>query len=287
MYNENIGFSKFAEKMENKLHTWYFLPTVLLFTICNWLLEVKKWQNLVFSIKKINIRVAAEQSLGSLTASLITPNRIGEYGAKAIYYKRGNRRKIMLLNLIGNMAQMGVTVFFGVLGLFYISLFMPLPEKGYPLPQATIVLLGTGLISIFIYFKFNKKIRGFYIDKIVRFINKRPLYLKVKNIVFSVLRYLVFSHQFYFLLVVFNVEVAYLATMSLIFSTYLLASVVPGLPFFDWLIKGSVALYIFSLIQVDELTIVAITLLMWLFNFGLPALLGSYFVLNFNLAKQK
>ncbi|WP_375242595.1 hypothetical protein [Lacinutrix sp.] len=60
--------------------------------------------------------MALQQSLGSLTASLFTPNRIGEYGAKAIYFKKQFRKRILLLNLIGNLLQMTVTVVFGIIG---------------------------------------------------------------------------------------------------------------------------------------------------------------------------
>jgi hypothetical protein len=93
---------------------------------------------------------------------------------------------------------------------------------------------------------------------------------------------LVFSHQFYFLLRLFGVETDYITLMALITSMYLLASIIPGLALLDWLIKGTVAIWVFSFLGVNELIVVTITLLMWLLNFGLPAVIGSYFVLNFN-----
>jgi len=52
--------------------------------------------------QKIAFPQAYKQSLASLTAAIITPNRIGEYGVKALYFKRNFRKKIMLLNFIGN-----------------------------------------------------------------------------------------------------------------------------------------------------------------------------------------
>ena len=37
----------------------------------------------------------------------------------------------------------------------------------------------------------------------------------------------------------------------------------------------------------DELIIITITLFMWILNFGFPAIIGSYFVLNFSFSNQK
>ena len=76
--------------------------------------------------------------------------------------------------------------------------------------------------------------------------------------------------------------------MFLVFAMYLIASTIPSLPMFDWLIKGSVAVFVFGLIGVNELVIVSITSIMWLLNFALPAVIGSYFVINFRfISKQK
>ena len=79
----------------------------------------------------------------------------------------------------------------------------------------------------------------------------------------------------------------YYTLMSLIFSTYFIASIVPGLSIFDWVIKGSVAVFIFNFIHVNPLTIVSVTTFMWLLNFAVPALIGSLFVLNFKMVTAK
>jgi hypothetical protein len=47
------------------------------------------------------------------------------------------------------------------------------------------------------------------------------------------------------------------------------------------IIRGSVAVYLFSFVDVNELTILAVVTIMWLLNFVLPSIFGSYYVLNF------
>ena len=64
----------------------WVLIAVLLFTDANWLLEIYKWKLLASTEKRITFFEAYQQSLASLTASIITPNRIGEYGVKALFF---------------------------------------------------------------------------------------------------------------------------------------------------------------------------------------------------------
>jgi hypothetical protein len=48
-------------------------------------------------------------------------------------------------------------------------------------------------------------------------------------------------------------------------------------------VKGSVALYLFSFADINNITILSVTTLMWLLNFVIPSIFGSYFVLNFSM----
>ncbi|HIE45645.1 MAG TPA: hypothetical protein EYP87_05675, partial [Flavobacteriaceae bacterium] len=92
VHNNSISLSEFILQLEKIFTNNYNAVFILLsFTFFNWFFEILKWKNLVAIIKNIPFIEALKQSLGSLTASLFTPNRIGEYGAKAFYfYKEQN-----------------------------------------------------------------------------------------------------------------------------------------------------------------------------------------------------
>ena len=283
VYNEQINFIEFIKQLEASISgsgTTVFILIGL--SLLNWLFEILKWKSLASSLRKITFFESLQQSLGALTASLFTPNRIGEYGAKAIYYQKGYRRKIMLLNLIGNGAQMTTTTLFGIAGLVYFLMHYEVDLEVYHLRKAGYLLAFFVAFVLFGSRYGSRKIQGFYIDRILNFIKELPFDAHFKNGLFSCIRYLIFSFQFYFLLKVFAVEIDYFTAMALISSMYFIASIVPGLSFFDWLIKGSVAVWVFSFYPVNELIMVTITLLMWSLNFAIPAIFGSYFVLNFN-----
>lgn len=54
---------------------------------------------------------------------------------------------------------------------------------------------------------------------------------------------------------------------------------------FDVVIKASVVVFLSGFVEVNELTILSIITIMWLINFIIPSVFGSYFVLNFKLPK--
>lgn len=267
-------------------NSWLLL-LLLLFTDVNWILEIFKWKTLASHEKKITFFEAYEQCLASLTASIITPNRIGEYGAKSLYFEKKQRKKVMVLNLIGNLSQLAITVFFGIVGMFFLN---PYFKVGLFSFNATKFFLFLSLLGLLFLIGKNlgvtKKMAELKV-KILRYSKQLPQKILIKTLVYSLFRYLVFSHQFYFFLRLFNVETDYFTFISLIFGTYFIASIIPGLSIFDWVIKGSVAVFIFSFIHVNPLTIVSITTLMWLLNFAIPVLIGSIFVLNFKMVTAK
>ncbi|MFD1293411.1 hypothetical protein ACFQ5N_06140 [Lutibacter holmesii] len=279
--NQLLTFATLTQQFQVAFsnNIWAFIA-ILLCTDVNWFLEIFKWKNLVNTFQKITFFKAYEQSFGAHTASLITPNRIGEYGAKALYFKKEYHKKIVGLNFIGNMCQLTATTFFGCIGLVYVLLNFKInfPEFN----TKTLLIVGI-ILSILLLFK--KQFRFFKIEQyplqFSQFLKSISTATYIKTLSFSFMRYLVFSHQFYFLLQLFGVKTDYFTLMSFIFCMYFFASFIPSLSIFDWVIKGSVAVWLFQFIEVNELTIITVTTFMWILNFALPAILGSVFVLNF------
>jgi len=284
--NDQLQFSVFYENLI--FYDVFQIKNILLlliFTFFNYFFEILKWESLASSYTKITRKAAAIQSLAALTASLITPNRIGEYGAKAMYFKQSLRTQIVGLNVVGNVYQMGMTIIFGVLGFGYFMYQHILSIDFYKVFK----FLLFGLFVVFALFLCTKyfKCIGNSSNKVKTFIKKIPFRLHLKIALFSFLRFVVFSHQFYFLIGVFKVDISYLNAISAITSMYLIASIFPMLSLLDVVLKGTVAIWIFYFYGVEPVTILSITTLMWIANFVFPAIIGSYFVLTFkpNLVK--
>ena len=248
---------------------------LLLLSFLNRYFEILKWQNLVSVIKNISVGEATKQVLGALTAGIFTPNGMGEYAGKALFFDKSKTKKIVFLNLICNGIQLILSVFFGVLGLFYL---------GFTIWVLAIIGLCVVLFLIFFFSK-KIKIKGNSIETLMGKINEIPKSVHQKNIFLAVCRYLIFSHQYYFLFLAFDVDLPYFTMMATIAAVYFLASSLPTFQFLDFAVKGSVAVYFFGILNVNEWIVIFISTLMWFLNIVLPVIIGSYFVLNFKMKR--
>lgn len=258
----------------------YLLILFILFAAGNWFFEILKWKTLVSTIEEIDFKIAMKQSLASLTVSLATPNRIAEYGAKAIFFEPKNRKKILLLNFYSGATQMLVTCIFGIIGLLYFF-----QNFNLNLSYKSILILSlTGLTLFVIGYSLKEKnilFKGFSIANTIRFLKNISPSVKVRIFVFSLIRYSLFSSLFYGLLLFFGANIPLFQAYLLIFSMYILVSILPTLFIFDVVIRGGVAVWLFSFAGVPELVVLSTVLSMWLLNFVLPSILGSFYVVTY------
>ena len=268
--NENLDWQKFNTLFQ-KNQSVLGIALILFLSFLNRYLEILKWQNLVSSIKIISIGEATKQVLAALTAGIFTPNGVGEYAGKALYYEKSQTKQILFLNLICNGIQLILTILFGTIGLWIL---------GFRFWVLGIIGLSF-LLFLISYFTKKITIKGYSIEKFVEKINEIPKAIHKKNIILGIARYITFSHQYYFLLLAFDVNLPYFTLIATIMTVYFLASSLPSFQFLDFAVKGSVAVYFFSKLDVNEWIVVFITTLMWFLNVVIPVLMGSYFVLKF------
>ena len=270
--NDKLDWEKFIVLFQ-KNQSVLGISFILLLSILNRFFEILKWQNLVSYLHKISLPEATKQVLGALTAGLFTPNGVGEYAGKALFFEKSKAKIIVFLNLICNGIQMILSIIFGILGLWFLGF--------------RFWVLGILGISIFLilFSVFLKKIniKGYSIERMIRKINEIPKAIHQKNIFLAICRYLVFSHQYYFLFLAFDVDLPYLTMMATIASVYFLASSLPTFQFLDFAVKGSVAVYFFGILGVNEWIVVFISTLMWFLNIVLPVIIGSYYVMNYKI----
>jgi hypothetical protein len=277
-HNKNIEFDSFwSFLIDFNLFSLKNILFLSIFTLFNWVSEITKWQFLVKKIQPISWSTACIQTLASSTLAMITPIRTGEYGVKVLYYSKSLRKDIALAAFIGNSYQLLISLGLGVFGILYLFKYF---EKGFISIVFVIFLLG--LLTLFLLFAFRntfsflrtwfpKFLTGF------RFMN----HTENRNaFLLSLIRYLIFSHQFYFLITLFGIDISYIDAMASITAMYGLTSVVPILPLFDFLLKGSVSILVFSFFNVDPILIITIASIMWILNFAIPALIGSVFMLK-------
>ena len=268
--NDKLDWNKFLILLREKQSVWGIL-FLLSLSFANRFLEILKWQNLVSFLKPISLGESTKQVLGALTAGIFTPNGLGEYAGKALYFEKIKTKKIIFLNLICNGIQMILTIIFGTIGLLIL-------EYNFWVAMILLLVIAFWLLA---YFSKTIRIKGHSIEKLIDKINEIPKQIHKKNNLLALCRYLVFSHQYYFLFLAFDVDLPYLTMMATIAAVYFLASSLPSFQFLDFAVKGSVAVFFFGKLGVNEWIVVFISTLMWFLNVVLPVVIGSYYVLKF------
>ncbi len=254
---------------------------LVLLSFLNWFFEILKWQVLAKKLKYISFSESTRQVLTAHTSSIFTPFKIGEYGAKTLFFDKKQAKKVVFLNFLGNMAQLSATILFGIAGLFFFI--------KWNFPQWLVLYLifvSLGLLFLLAGRRWtafrNLKIKGFSLQKITDFIKSIPTSDQLKVLTFSFLRYVFFSFQFCLLLSLLT-PVSWAVVFQLVFTMYLLSSLLPVLQLFDFAVKGGVAVLVFSAIPAQIVVLVAF--IMWVLNAMVPAMVGSWFVLSFNTKK--
>ena len=274
--NDKLNWEKFLI-LFHKNQSVVGILFLLLLSFLNRYFEILKWQNLAQVVKPISLYEATKQVLAALTLGVFTPVGVGEYAGKALYFDKKDTKKIIFLNLICNGIQIVATGVFGILGMLLLGYWL----WSFGIIAITIVFL------MFSYFTKKIKIKGYSIDDLLENINEIPKKIHRKNFILGMCRYLVFSHQYYFLFLAFDVDLPYTTLMATITTVYFLASIIPSFQFLDFALKGSLAVYFFGILGVNEWVVVFVTTLMWFLNIVLPVIIGSYFVMIFKVLPQK
>lgn len=272
--DDQLSWKQFSEILQDKFSiSW--LIFMLGFSFVNRFLEILKWQNLVEVIERISLYTATKQVLAGVTAGLFTPNGIGEYAGKALYFPKDKTKRILFLNVICNGIQLIIAIFFGLIGLLYL---------GYTYTFLIILFILLMLVS-FLFLTKNAKIKGYSVQLFVEKITEIPKKIHRKNTLLAIARYVTFTHQYYFLFLLFGVKIDYFTLMATVTAVYFIASSLPSFQFLDFIVKGSVAIWFFNKLNIDDYVVLFISTFMWLANVVLPVIIGSYFVLIFKPKK--
>lgn len=281
--NPEVSWQSILEVVTQKQGSWLLL--FLGMAMINWGLEIKKWQLLVSSLDPIDLKTSMKQCLSAFTISILTPMRIGDYAGKTIYFPREQTNHVLRRNFLGNAAQMLVTLVLGVIGMIFLILQNELPlslNLELYLLIAGLLVLGISILAF----------RGEWIKKSVLI---KPLIREIRLLgptvltwvlILSILRYLCFSILFYGILVFFNAEIGLAAVIPLICSMYLLVSIAPTILILDVVVRGGIAVWLFSFAQVPEVIVLSTVFLMYLLNFAIPALVGSWHVFHYSIARK-
>ncbi|RYM35056.1 hypothetical protein ERX46_06690 [Brumimicrobium glaciale] len=273
-----IEFNQFQSlKIENPI--WFIL--VLFFLPLNWGLELFKWQR-ILKVNQISysLKDLTHSLFSGVTTGIITPNRIGNFIGRMLFFKGKVRGQLILGTLYSNFAQFIVTLIFGGIGFLFLFDFL-LSSFGNAIVSVLIVIF---VLSILFYFAvpFVPLSRIKFLNKkqniLIQF-QKQSIYLVFPLLTISGMRYLVFSTQFLFMLMAFGISPSFMLYAG-IFLVYLVSTLTPSLLFGKLIIRETAGLIILSLFVENDAIIVISSLLLWFINLGIPSLLGLVFIIR-------
>ena len=284
------------EAVTREKHFALWLALVVCLMPVNLLLESRKWQYLMQKLETVSLGVSLKAVLAGISVSVFLPNRIGDYLGRVFVLKKADRLQATLATLLGSMAQLLTTLLFGMISLaFFLPQWINLSTtlNRWALTGLIFSLILAAAVLVFAYLNFAvfsdllRRISGRLYNKIARYAEVFSWYA-IKELLFvlwiSILRYLVFSLQFYLFLHIFQVPIGYFQAMMVIGLIYLLMSIIPTIALSEIGVRGSVSLYVFGLFFNDSLTelmnrhIIAASSALWLLNLALPAIMGILFI---------
>jgi len=261
----------------------------------NWGLEALKWQRLIKGFSNYRFWRIFQAILAGVTVGIFTPNRVGEYGGRVLLVEAEHNWKAVIATMVGSFSQLLALLSLGLLGLIYFAMqYLDFDAQ----VLYTLLFLGFVLIAVMLF--------GFYnIDLLIPFVKRIPyihllqnqlIHLRVLTqyssreltitLLYSTLRYLTYSTQYYFMLRFFGIDMSLLTGFSGIATIYLVQSSIPLPPLIDLLARGEVALFVWQRFSEDEIAILGSTFALFIFNLLVPAIIGAIFILRINVLKS-
>ncbi len=265
---------------------------VFILMIVNWTVESLKWRFMIGKIEKISLRTSLEAVYSGLTVSFFTPNRIGEYAGRVFHLREGKRMQATFITVIENSSQLLVTIITGsVACMFYIREYLVIDQWIFYIVR--FLLFAFTVFFTFLFFNLDlfEKIFGRlnlseYWKKIFHVF---ALYTKAelfRVLLLSLVRYIVFSLQFFILLRAYGSAFELLPCLMMTAMTFFVMSVVPTFTIAELGIRGAVSAYFFGKLTPDVLPVLNATFSLWLVNLALPALAGAFFIFDFRFEKN-
>ncbi|MFT3910092.1 MAG: lysylphosphatidylglycerol synthase domain-containing protein [Ferruginibacter sp.] len=281
-------------------HSWTDMRFWIVFALMfiNWGIEAAKWRRLISPLERFSFSRSVKSVLAGCSITMLTPNRIGEYGGRIMYVAEENRLKAISLTILGSISQLTVTMFMGTVGLVILRdsdggmLLSSLP--GFLNNAIIYFSFIVTVILLLVYFKVHffiqliariKILKGVikYIDVVDIFSGKQLL----RILFLSFFRYMVFILQYVLLLQVMGVNISFVLSFWVLTIFYLTMVLLPTIGFIELPVRATASLKLLSVYSSNILGIQAAAFGIWLINLVIPAIIGSLLIFGIKIMKER
>ena len=99
-----------------------------------------------------------------------------------------------------------------------------------------------------------------------------------KVLFLSMLRYSVYSFQFFLLIRFVNIDISLFQSLTMSALSFLSMSIIPTIALTEIGVRGSVAIYFFGFLSDNAIGIMTASFALWIINLVVPAIFGVFFV---------
>ena len=280
------------------------LVLLILLMLLNWSIEAFKWRLLVSKMQKISFIDALKGVWCGVTIGIFTPNRVGEFGGRILFLRERNQVKGIIVTLIGSFGQITTTLITGLSSLILFILFVnpfKIPHQFLP-PHEFLIwilpILFALLIACLLLLYFNISLVENLSNRIP-YLKRVRSYLSIigqfgyldlaKLLGLSLLRFAVFTFQFYLLLKAFQVPIPFWSGLMVIALIFFVQTIIPSFTLTEIGVRGQVSVYLLSfLLSADySLRIIDASVSLWLVNLILPAIIGAFILASHKRKQQE
>lgn len=267
--------------MFNEPGMYLVMGFAMLLMPLNWGIESYKWKLITSRVEKISYKIALKSVFSGICVGNIAPGRAMEFLAKIYFFKPENRPDVTVLHFINGMFQMLITV---TVGLIAVSLKLNQTDKASNFIYY-VIIGGLCLIVFFCWAILNvsliqnklKRIKWFRINETAKIDFSKSLILKLVTL--SIIRYLVFTSQFFIIFNSLAPQSHAMETFMSIAAYFMLTSLIPMVSFIEPAIRAAIALFVFNTGD-DTVLVVLSSTFVWIINVVIPSLIGYIIILR-------
>ena len=249
----------------------------------NWGIESYKWKSITTQIEPISYSTSIKSVFSGICVGNIAPGRAMEFLAKIIFFKIENRPSVTILHFINGMFQMLITVTVGIIAIAF-----KLNQNQDSSTFIYLVLAG-GLCMILFFCWAIFKVS--FIQQKLKFINwfkkmgdtqhiQFSKALITKLILLSIIRYFVFTFQFYLIYNALSPQNDALQIFMSIAAYFMLTSLIPMISVIEPAIRAAIALFVFNNTGENTITVVLASTFVWIINVVVPSIIGYIIILK-------
>lgn len=267
------------------------LALVFVLMLLSFMIEAVKWKILVTPFQKITLLQATKNIFTGQAFAFTSVNDVGDFVGRVVHFKE-NKVQIGALSVLTTYSQIIVIIGFGLLSWafnFYIIIQQFKISNWLSVFVLAACFLGFAL-GFYLYFNQQKFIHHLkkikllsWLHKIFEMVYEVDKAVLTKLLLYSIFKYVVYTVQYLIVLQLFGVEGTVMQLASLVALLLLAITIIPSIAFAELGIRGKLALVLFGILSNNAVAILMATVIVWLINRVIPAIIGTLFTSTIKL----